>query len=349
MKRNLLKRPRTFVAASAVALVAAAAALYVWDAGRAGVIATGVRVGGVDVGGLDRTRARAKLARDLTPRLAQPVLVSSGKKTWELTPRQARFRIDIRAAIEEAIARSHRGSIVARAERAILGSDSNVNVAPQLSYSQRAIRRFVRYMERQVDRPASDATVRPMVTRLEEVPGRNGVAVKLGFLSHKIQRALSGGGADRTISVPTKVVRPKVRLKDLVSRYPNYIVINRSRFELRYFHRLKLAKTYRIAVGRQGLETPAGLYEVQGKQVNPSWHVPNSPWAGDLAGRVIPPGPDDPLKARWLGFNGSAGIHGTEDLASLGTAASHGCIRMSIPDVEQLYSRAPLHTTVYIQ
>src|SRR5205085_97166 len=104
-----------------------------------------------------------------------------------------------------------------------------------------------------------------------------------------------------------------------------------------FFKRLKLKSTYTIAVGRAGLETPAGLYHIQDKEVNPSWHVPNSPWAGALAGRVIPPGPDDPIKARWMGVSAGAGIHGTADIGSLGTAASHGCIRMSIPDVEQLY------------
>ena len=43
--------------------------------------------------------------------------------------------------------------------------------------------------------------------------------------------------------------------------------------------------------------------------------------AGDLAGKVIPPGPDDPIKARWMGIFDGAGIHGTTDTASLGSAA----------------------------
>jgi lipoprotein-anchoring transpeptidase ErfK/SrfK len=98
----------------------------------------------------------------------------------------------------------------------------------------------------------------------------------------------------------------------------------------------------------QGLETPAGLYKIQDKQVNPSWHVPNSPWAGKLAGKVIPPGPDDPIKARWMGFNGGAGIHGTAEVGSLGSAASHGCVRMAIPDVEELYDQVDVGTPVYV-
>ena len=88
---------------------------------------------------------------------------------------------------------------------------------------------------------------------------------------------------------------------------------------------------------------------MQSKQVNPSWHVPKSSWAGSLAGKVIPPGPQDPLKARWMGFNGGAGIHGTDDINSLGSAASHGCIRMSVPDVVRLYRHVSVGTPVYVK
>jgi lipoprotein-anchoring transpeptidase ErfK/SrfK len=76
--------------------------------------------------------------------------------------------------------------------------------------------------------------------------------------------------------------------------------------------------------------------------------VPNSAWAGSLAGRVIPPGPDDPLKARWIGITGGAGIHGTDQVGSLGSAASHGCIRMAIPDVIALYDRVPYGSKIYV-
>ena len=140
-----------------------------------------------------------------------------------------------------------------------------------------------------------------------------------------------------------------VDVAQLAAKYPAVIVVCRSCFQLRFYKHLKLDRTYPIAVGQQGLETPAGLYDVQSKQVNPSWHVPNSAWAGSLAGRVIPPGPQDPLKARWMGFFDGAGIHGTDNLSSLGTAASHGCIRMSIPDVIQLYDVVPLHAPILIE
>jgi lipoprotein-anchoring transpeptidase ErfK/SrfK len=151
------------------------------------------------------------------------------------------------------------------------------------------------------------------------------------------------------VRVPVRHLRPDVTEDDLGAQYPSYILVDRTAFELRLFKNLRLARTYTIAVGQQGLETPAGLYDIQDKQVDPTWHVPNADWAGDLAGKTIPPGPDDPLKARWMGFNGGAGIHGTADLGSLGSAASHGCIRMSVADVEDLYDQVNIGTPVYIE
>jgi lipoprotein-anchoring transpeptidase ErfK/SrfK len=141
---------------------------------------------------------------------------------------------------------------------------------------------------------------------------------------------------------------PKVATRQLAARYPTVITVDRAAFQLRLWKDLRLSKSYTIAVGMAGLETPAGLYHIQDKEVNPSWHVPNSAWAGSLAGQTIPPGPADPIKARWMGIYNGAGIHGTEELGSLGSAASHGCIRMAIPDVIALYDRTPLGTPVYI-
>jgi lipoprotein-anchoring transpeptidase ErfK/SrfK len=98
-----------------------------------------------------------------------------------------------------------------------------------------------------------------------------------------------------------------------------------------------------------GLSTPAGQYRIQDKQVDPAWHVPNSAWAGSLAGQVIPGGaPNNPLKARWLGIANGVGIHGTAEDWSIGSRASHGCIRMHVADVKELFPRVPVGTPVLI-
>ena len=106
-------------------------------------------------------------------------------------------------------------------------------------------------------------------------------------------------------------------------------------------------KTYRIAVGTSEYPTPTGTYRVVNKQTNPTWNPPDSPWAKGLG--PIPPGPGNPLGTRWIGTSAPAiGIHGTYADSSIGTAASHGCLRMHMPDVEELFEKVNVGMPVVI-
>ena len=83
--------------------------------------------------------------------------------------------------------------------------------------------------------------------------------------------------------------------------------------------------------------------------MNPAWHVPRKPWAGKLAGKVIPGGtPENPLKSRWLGIYDGAGIHGTSERRLARPSAIHGCVRMRVEDVEALYPQVPVGAPIYI-
>jgi lipoprotein-anchoring transpeptidase ErfK/SrfK len=136
---------------------------------------------------------------------------------------------------------------------------------------------------------------------------------------------------------------------ELAAHYPVVLAVDRGNFRISLFKKLRKVKAYPIAVGQAGLETPAGLYKIQNKATNPAWHVPDSDWAGSLAGTVIPGGaPNNPLKARWLGVYDGVGVHGTDARGSIGTNASHGCIRMLIEDVEKLYDEVPIGTPIFI-
>jgi lipoprotein-anchoring transpeptidase ErfK/SrfK len=200
-----------------------------------------------------------------------------------------------------------------------------------------------------IDRKPVDATAKLSASGISTTDSRTGLAVRASTLHRQIRRAIVSTTADRTFVARTRKLQPKVTMADLERNSGTAIVVNRSAFRLTLYKRLKPAKTYSIAVGQIGLETPAGLYHIQNKAVNPAWSVPNSDWAGDLAGKVIPGGaPDNPLKARWMGIFDGAGIHGTDAIGSIGTAASHGCVRMRIPDVIELYDQVPVGAPVYI-
>jgi len=112
---------------------------------------------------------------------------------------------------------------------------------------------------------------------------------------------------------------------------------------------LEIEKRYGVAVGQPQYPTPRGRFSITSKQVNPVWSVPNSPWAGELAGTTVTGGSaSNPLKARWMGIAGGVGIHGTGEDGSIGSRASHGCIRMHVSDVIALYQRVPVGTPVLI-
>jgi len=344
-------RNKTFilVAGFLLVLLVGAGAVYLYDSSQSDDIADGIKVGGVDVGGLTKNQAREKIRNELGRPLNQPVKVTApGGKHFTLTAKRARVEMDVDGMADAAVERSRQGSIVTRAWRGVTGGTINADLPPKVDYSASAVNHLIRRVRKTINTSPQDATVHPTASGLKKEPAHNGLIVQGAKLRRELRHLLTVPSGERRVSVAVRKVSPKVTARDLVRKYPDYIIINRNGFQLRYYHRLKLQKTYTIAVGQQGLETPAGLYDVQNKQVNPSWHVPNSSWAGSLAGQVIPPGPQDPLKARWMGINGGAGIHGTEDVGSLGSAASHGCIRMGIPDVIDLYDKVDVGTPVYI-
>jgi lipoprotein-anchoring transpeptidase ErfK/SrfK len=341
-------RSMLVVAATLVLLLGGAAAVLAYDSSQSDMVPKGIKVDGIDIGGLTASHARARLRSDLRPRLAQGVLVQYHAHRFDLSSREASVAIDINGAVDHAVAKGRNQNLFSRVFRGLTGGRINTNIAPQVTYSHAAVDRLVDHAATTLDHPAQDATISYAAASLNEVPGKTGLTIDRTRLRSDIERALSDASAPRKLGIHASDIQPKVTTKQLTSRYPTIITIDRSGYTLRLWRHLQIAKRYTIAVGRQGLETPAGLYHVEDKEVDPSWHVPNSSWAGALAGQTIPPGPQDPIKARWIGVAGGAGIHGTEDVGSLGTSASHGCIRMSIPDVIELYSLTPYGTPIYI-
>lgn len=123
-------------------------------------------------------------------------------------------------------------------------------------------------------------------------------------------------------------------------------------------NQFKRVKVYRIAVGyydgpggEPDYRTPVGYYQVEKRAKNPTWTLPSSPWVEEEDwGKVIPGGdPRNPIVARWIQLtNTGVGIHGTAARDSIGTAASHGCIRMLEEDVIELFDQVPKGTIVHI-
>jgi L,D-transpeptidase catalytic domain/Putative peptidoglycan binding domain len=321
---------------------------YAYDSSQKDKIADGVTIGGVDVSGLSEEEAAAKVHRKLVAPLEHSLEVSFDGETWELSGKQLRIRADIDAAVEEAVEDSQEGGLPGRLVRYVSGGEVDESIPPEVAYSVPAVNRFVRRVAEEVNREPKDAGVEPSSDSLEVVAGEPGRKLRDNLLEKDLKAAVLNANAPHTIKARVHSIPPEITKHEVAAQYPSYLTLDRSTFTLRLWKDLKLAKTYTVAVGMEGLETPEGLYEIQEKEENPVWNVPESDWAGSLAGQTTPPGPSNPIKARWMGIYEGAGIHGTEETYSLGSAASHGCVRMAIPDVEELYDQVEIGTPIFI-
>ena len=344
MKKSLAVVLVIFVAFAAAAI----GALYAFDRSQSDVIAKGISAAGVDLSGLTVEEARAALATNVQRPLSRPLTIRYGEQGVLLSARAAGVEVDVDGTVAHALQRSRTGNFLTRSWRDLNGDGVDATLPLDITYSEAVVDNIVSNMKKTLQVKPREARVTTSATGVKVFKSRDGREVRERQLERRIEAHLVRPEQDRVVEIPVKVLKPEVTTGELRQQFSRFVGVSRNRFELRLFINLKLAKVYPISVGRVGFDTPSGLYHVRNKAVNPSWFVPNKPWAGDLAGKVIPPGPDNPIKARWMGIYNGAGIHGTDATASIGQRASHGCIRMLIPDVVDLYAKVPVGTPVYI-
>jgi lipoprotein-anchoring transpeptidase ErfK/SrfK len=285
------------------------------------LIADGVTIGDVPVGGLTRRQATSEVEEAFAERF----VLTSDHRINVVTPAD----LGARPLVEDA---------VAGARRAAAGE----NVRLVVDVDQARLGKYVNRLNRRYARPPRDARVllagvRPVVKKEKE-----GLAIRKRALAKQMAAALAAG--DRTpIRIPFKRVQPAVTARD----FESVIVIQRSSNQLVVWDGKERWARFGVATGQPIYPTPLGEFAIVTKQENPWWYPPNSDWARGLS--PVPPGPGNPLGTRWMGLSApGVGIHGTPDAASIGYSASHGCIRMRIPDAERLFSHVTVGTPVFI-
>ncbi|CAN5160620.1 hypothetical protein BH24ACT23_BH24ACT23_09090 [soil metagenome] len=331
-----------------VMLLAGAVGAYGWDASRSDEIADGVKIGGVDVGGLTKTEAETLVSERLIDPLDRKLVVKYDDVRYVLASKNLDLHADVEGMVDRALDVSREGGLPSRLWRYATGGEVAESIKPRVTYAKDEVAAFVEKVAAEVDRAPVNASVEPSSTSIDPVGAQPGQTLQREELMDQLTAAVQSPRG-RKVEATVEKVKPEVTTKDLVGQYPLYLTVDRSSFKLKLWEDLKLAKTYTVAIGAVGYETPTGQYAIQNKAVDPVWTVPDREWAGKLAGTTVPGGvPENPLKERWLGIYDGAGIHGTDDTGSLGSAASHGCVRMAIPDVLELYDQIPVGTPIYI-
>jgi lipoprotein-anchoring transpeptidase ErfK/SrfK len=285
------------------------------------VLPSGVRVAGVSVGGLTAEAATALLQESFQ----QPLdLRVAGRR---LTPRA-----------EALGAVAYVRGAVARARLARPGTTVPLVVGVKGAAVHAYVARLAKRFERApVDASLTLRSLQPFVTK--DAPGRR---LDRNESARLIIRALRANRR-APVKLPLRAVAPEVTRKS----FGAVIVIHRGSNRLFLYRGMSQWRTFGVATGQSIYPTPLGHFQVAVKWRNPWWYPPDSAWAQGLD--PVPPGPGNPLGTRWMGLSAPGiGIHGTPDSASIGYSASHGCIRMLVPQAEWLFDHVDIGTPVFI-
>ena len=287
------------------------------------LIQPGVTIGGLLVGGLTTGEARELVEE----RFGKPItLVVSPMRKLTVTPQELGAAAYVSKAVKTAVRVRQDG----------------YQVPLRIDVANGKLTRFLGDLAKQTDREPVDAslTLRNLVP--VEHPSTPGRRLQRVVAAQKL--ALAIRKHERSYELPFQELAPEVTEADLGKA----IVIKRGSNQLLFYNRETLKRTFRVATGQSSYPTPIGHYEIVTMQRDPWWYPPQgSAWAEGAT--PIPPGPGNPLGTRWMGISAPyVGIHGTPDAASIGYSASHGCIRMLIPQVEWLFQQVDVGTPVFI-
>jgi L,D-transpeptidase ErfK/SrfK len=147
--------------------------------------------------------------------------------------------------------------------------------------------------------------------------------------------------------LPVNVLTPKI----LQSSFKMGIVVSLARTTIYLYNGAKLVKTYRCAPGQPAWPTPRGDFKIVTKQADAPWYNPHSAWSASMPD-VIPGGPGNPMGDRKIGIDyPGVFMHGVPpgEYGSIGSHASHGCMRMMPSAVHDLYNRVSIGDPVFIR
>ena len=316
MKRSSALLSILFCAALAGVLASAPAA-----ADPPATIPDGVSISGTPVGGMTPEQATAAVQQAF----AVPLQLELGTTSISVTPDV----IGAVPAIDKAVERA-------------LAAAPNTAIPLGVNAPGAKIIEFVAKLAQRYDRAAVDTKVylrhlRPWLSK-----ERFGLKLDQHRGVRDLVAALYSGQRDG-IELFRQTLRPKVTRRN----FGPVIVIRRGSNRLFFYEGTRYRRFFAVATGQSQYPTPLGRFSVVVKWRNPWGYPPHSSWAAGES--PIPPGPGNPLGTRWMGLSApGVGIHGTPSDASIGYSASHGCIRMHIPEAEWLFNHVAIGTPVFI-
>jgi lipoprotein-anchoring transpeptidase ErfK/SrfK len=344
---------RILVVLLATLLLMASASLawgVVYDYQSRGLVPEGVTIAGHDLGGMTEAQARTTVEDAVSTPMLRTLTITGDGKTWTLDPKGI-VTIDADAMVAEAYSPRRQATLAQRLNSQVAGKPLPAEIKPAYTVDPGAIGTWVTQVSTQVDRKPVNATRKIVKYKFEVTTSTPGATVDQAAAVARVSEALSAdaalSSASRDVTLPITVTTPKV----VESSFKRAIIVSLPECKIRLFDGAKLIKTYPCAPGRAGFPTPQGDFVVDTKLANAPWINPGSDWAKGMP-PSIPPGPSNPMGVRKIGINYSGVfMHGipASEYSSIGTHASHGCMRMMPNDVLDLFGRVKVGMPVYIR
>ncbi|MBU4556932.1 MAG: L,D-transpeptidase/peptidoglycan binding protein [Actinobacteria bacterium] len=341
--RSRALRVVSLLLASSMLLASAGFAWAVADDYRTrDIVPAGVSFNGVDLGGLPVDQARGVLEEAVASAYMGPVEVTIATQTATFDP-EGTISVDIDAMLDSAFDPALSSTVAQRSYRRVSGESPSYEVAPLLDVDGGSVGAWVAELAAGVDTPSVDATMSIVDGAVVMRHSSAGLETDQEKAVALISEALLAG--TRSVKMPVNEVAPQVTDASM----GKVIVVDISKRTLDLYDGMTLEKGYRCAVGSGGFPTPKGTWKIVLKRYRPTWYNPAPTGWGATMPASIPPGSSNPLGTRALNLNASGiRIHGTNKDSSIGTAASHGCMRMHRWDIEDLYDRVEVGTPVLI-
>lgn len=321
----------------------AAYAGYRFDAASANRIMPGVTIAGIDVGELTRAEAVAAVGDVVAGRLDQKVTVRAGGRAWHVTPAELGTRAPVERLVSRALAVSEEHSWPSRVFHRMFDRPVDQSFDVDFRYRPKRVTRFVDAIAAEVAIDPTNASVEYENGRLVLHRPEFGRALRVESAREAVLDAVRGSGGP--VKLGMKRIEPEITKGELGQT----LVVDLSELRLSLYDGLRLRKTYPVAAGQPEYPTPPGEWTVIDKAENPTWVNPAPDGWGAGLPATISGGPSNPLGTRAIYLDAPGiRIHGTSSSSSIGTYASHGCVRMYMSDVEELYELVDVGATVHI-
>jgi len=315
-----------------------------------GLITQGVSVAGHDLSGMTEAQARRVIEDSVTNPMLSPVTITGDNRTWTFTPLST-VNVDVDAMIKQAYAPRRSATFVTRVQHELTDEPLPAEISIVYSVDPAPITAWIAQAAAQVNRQPVNATRKVVNHGLritKSVPGAKvNQRVAFNLLSSALLPDSALATSSRVVTLPVAVLKPKV----VESSFGQAIVVALVQCKIRLFQGAKLVKTYDCAPGQPEWPTPTGDFKIAYKVADAPWINPHDAWSASMPD-IIPGGPDNPMGDRKIAINfPGVFFHGIPpgEFGSIGTHASHGCMRMFPAAVHDLYARVKVGTPVFIR